>query len=160
MSEKSCGKSDAEKENDARTKVIKIRNPLLVSQWTNSRFTAVEVMKITRSKNFTSFEVFVNSCDFRSDLFLQYNTICAHQKGEFTKGVCYPLIRLLFREDAHGCVSPVISSENVMPVDSSHKEIILFTSILAFSLLVAALLINIIIKNNTGNGRLAFPNPQ
>uniref|UniRef100_A0A3Q2XF89 Ig-like domain-containing protein n=1 Tax=Hippocampus comes TaxID=109280 RepID=A0A3Q2XF89_HIPCM len=43
---------------------------------------------------------------------------------------------------------------------NSHKEILLFSSILAFSLLVVALLINIIMKNNIGNRRLAFPNPR
>ncbi|XP_061132707.1 uncharacterized protein LOC133152808 isoform X2 [Syngnathus typhle] len=40
--------------------------------------------------------------------------------------------------------------ERVMPFDGSHKEILLvFSSIIALSLLVIALLINVIVKNNT-----------
>ncbi|XP_077388975.1 uncharacterized protein LOC144026265 [Festucalex cinctus] len=42
--------------------------------------------------------------------------------------------------------------EKMTPVDGSHKEILLLlSSILAFSLLVIALLINVIVKNNTAS---------
>ncbi|XP_037118074.1 uncharacterized protein LOC119129119 isoform X4 [Syngnathus acus] len=53
-----------------------------------------------------------------------------------------------------------INVKRVMPLDGSHKEILLvLSSIVALSLLVIALLINVIVKNNTASFSKQSKNP-